>query len=526
MKKLGIYGGTFNPVHMGHIRAAEAFYDAVGLDELLIMPTFISPHKAMEKGDDPAYRLEMTALAFEGNRRNIAVSDYEINKGGKSYTYLTLEHFSSPDTELYFLMGTDMLLSLDRWREPQKIFDLAVIALVRRENDEETGRAIGVTVERYKREYGAKIVTVSVPPTELSSSEIREAVARGESTEEMVPDAVREYIKAYRLYTLDPVYAAVRELVPKRRLRHIFGTVSEAEILSEIYGLDAEDRERLRIAAALHDVTKYYSAEEHLSYLESRGVTVDEHTKLSEKTLHQLSGAYMAEELFPETVDARIFGAIRYHTTAKADMSILEKLMYLADYIEAGRTFPDCVTLRGYFYGRIDKGEDRASVLTDTLILSLEMTVNDLNKNGLPIHSDTVSALEFLKGEKKMEENKTLSPLEIAEEAVKVLDMKKGANIKLLHVTEKTVLADYFIICGGNSTTQVKGLSDEVEYKLGLKGITPAHVEGHDSASWVLLDYHSVIVHVFTPDAREFYNLEKHWAEAEEVDISHLLTED
>lgn len=125
-----------------------------------------------------------------------------------------------------------------------------------------------------------------------------------------------------------------------------------------------------------------------------------------------------------------------------------------------------------------------------------------------------------------MEENKMLEPLAIAEEIVKTLDMKKGSNIKLLHVTEKTVLADYFVICGGNSTTQVKGLADEVEYKLGLDGITPAHIEGHDSASWVLLDYHSVIVHVFTPDARQFYNLEKHWAEADEVDISHLLTED
>lgn len=125
-----------------------------------------------------------------------------------------------------------------------------------------------------------------------------------------------------------------------------------------------------------------------------------------------------------------------------------------------------------------------------------------------------------------MEEKMIHEPLSIAEEIVRVLDMKKGSNIKLLHVTEKTTLADYFVICGGNSSTQVKGLCDEVEYKLGLNGITPAHVEGHDSASWILMDYHSVIVHVFTPDAREFYNLEKHWAEAEQVDISHLLTED
>ncbi len=125
-----------------------------------------------------------------------------------------------------------------------------------------------------------------------------------------------------------------------------------------------------------------------------------------------------------------------------------------------------------------------------------------------------------------MEEKKVFEPKEIAEMIVKVLDARKGHDIKLLHVTEKTVLADYFVICGGNSSTQVKGLSDEVEYKLGLEGVTPTHIEGHDSASWVLLDYSSVIVNVFTPDARSFYNLEKLWSEAEEVDISHLLTED
>ncbi len=125
-----------------------------------------------------------------------------------------------------------------------------------------------------------------------------------------------------------------------------------------------------------------------------------------------------------------------------------------------------------------------------------------------------------------MEEKKVFEPKEIAEMIIKVLDARKGRNIKLLHVTEKTVLADYFVICGGNSTTQVKGLSDEVEYKLGLEGVTADHVVGDDSAAWVLLDDSSDIETIFTPDAREFYNLEKLWAEAEEVDISELLTED
>ncbi|MBQ4064981.1 MAG: ribosome silencing factor [Clostridia bacterium] len=117
-------------------------------------------------------------------------------------------------------------------------------------------------------------------------------------------------------------------------------------------------------------------------------------------------------------------------------------------------------------------------------------------------------------------------PKALAEKIVGILDMKKAGNIKLLHVADKTVLADYFVICTGNSNTQTRALGDEVEYKLGLEGVEPARIEGRESALWVLLDYSSVIVHVFNNEARQFYNLEKLWHEAEEVDISSLLTED
>ena len=117
-------------------------------------------------------------------------------------------------------------------------------------------------------------------------------------------------------------------------------------------------------------------------------------------------------------------------------------------------------------------------------------------------------------------------PKALAEKVVAILDLKKARGIKLLHVADKTVLADYFVICTGNSNTQTRALGDEVEYKLGLEGIMPARVEGRESALWVLLDYSSVLVHVFNTEARQYYNLEKLWNEAEEVDISHLLTED
>ena len=118
------------------------------------------------------------------------------------------------------------------------------------------------------------------------------------------------------------------------------------------------------------------------------------------------------------------------------------------------------------------------------------------------------------------------TPEEIAKYAVTVLDSKKARNIRLLHTEKQTILADYFVICNGTSSTQIRSLADEVEYKLSLCGITPSHTEGRGNGGWVLIDYGCVLVHVFSRDAREFYNLEKLYEGTSEQDISDLITED
>ncbi len=115
--------------------------------------------------------------------------------------------------------------------------------------------------------------------------------------------------------------------------------------------------------------------------------------------------------------------------------------------------------------------------------------------------------------------------LKIAEAAVKVLDIKKANDIKLLKIDEKTTIADYFVICAGNSTTQIKTLADEVEYQLNNGGVEHVRLQGTDSDEWKVLDCHDVIIHIFSNEARNFYKLEKLWADAEEIDISGLLTE-
>ena len=115
------------------------------------------------------------------------------------------------------------------------------------------------------------------------------------------------------------------------------------------------------------------------------------------------------------------------------------------------------------------------------------------------------------------EEQQLLKGRELALEIAKILDEKKAHDIKIINVNEKTIIADYFVIATGNSRTQVNALSDEVEYKLGLLSITPSRIEGRGDGNWVILDFDSVLVHIFGTTSREFYKLEKLWADAEEV---------
>jgi len=116
-----------------------------------------------------------------------------------------------------------------------------------------------------------------------------------------------------------------------------------------------------------------------------------------------------------------------------------------------------------------------------------------------------------------------ITPKELVEKIVRLLDAKKGSSIDVLHVGDMTVLTEYMIMCSGTSTTQVKALADEVEFKLKQEGILPLRTDGYDTASWIILDYGCVLVHIFEPQARDFYKLERLWAEGEKVDIDNWL---
>ena len=197
-KRIGIFGGTFNPPHIAHVAAAEAFSGRIDPDILMIIPDFIPPHKTFAGTVTPSQRLDMCKLAFS-HIKNVQVSDLEIARGGKSYTANTLTELSAPDRELYFLCGTDMFLTLDRWYSPETIFKLATICYVRREADASLEKEIARCIKLYKEKYNARIIPVDMNTVTLSSTEVRETLSAAGKTDS-IPLSVMEYIEREGLY--------------------------------------------------------------------------------------------------------------------------------------------------------------------------------------------------------------------------------------------------------------------------------------------------------------------------------------
>ncbi len=202
--KLGIYGGTFSPIHNGHVKAALEFFRLMELDKLLVIPTAKPPHKAEVAGATAEDRLNMAKLAFseceEYKAGKIEISDFEIAKGDKSYTVHTLEHFAKDGQRICLLMGTDMFLTLGKWYRSEDIFTLADIVLFRREDDAEFDSQITEKDKEYREKFSAKTYFIEGTPIEISSTELREKISRGEDVSEFIPSKTLLYISENGLY--------------------------------------------------------------------------------------------------------------------------------------------------------------------------------------------------------------------------------------------------------------------------------------------------------------------------------------
>lgn len=196
MKRVGIFGGTFNPVHTGHLIMAECVREQVHLDTVLFIPSAAPPHKDSSNLLDADTRIEMLKLATEDNK-HFEVSDIEIELGkkDKNYTVNTLmalrEKYTAEDTKLYLIIGMDQLISLHTWKDPGKLFFLSEVVVINRP---------GYLVTQVENEYGRRVIYVPAPNIDISSTDIRFRVTEKRSIKYMVPAKVEQFITENNLY--------------------------------------------------------------------------------------------------------------------------------------------------------------------------------------------------------------------------------------------------------------------------------------------------------------------------------------
>ena len=385
--RLCIYGGSFNPPHVGHAAAVRAAQREAIVDEMRVIPAAMPPHKQLASGSpDAEERFHLCELAF-GDIPGVTVSDMELRREGKSYTVDTVRALraENPEAELCLLVGTDMLRTFDEWCEFREILENVTLLATARDDDELA--AVRHHAERLRREYGARVEVIETPPLPLSSTQIRRLLPERHGVEFLAPKVYARIVRKL-LYGVKPSLDWLREesypFLHPRRVAHVWGCEHEARALARRWGADEGDAAE---AGILHDITKKLTPSEHLLLSEKYGIINDTNELANPKLFHAKTGAALSRDLFgvPEEIES----AIRWHTTAHENMTLLEQIIYLADYIEPTRDFPGVERLRALAYEN----------LCAAMILGLEMGLEEIRAEGREPHENSVRALAWFRRE-------------------------------------------------------------------------------------------------------------------------------
>ena len=394
--KLGIMGGTFDPIHIGHLAMADQVRDAVGLDAVLIMPTGNSVFKKDQHVTDASARLEMCRRAASYNPY-FDVSSIEVDRGGDTYTVDTLRQMRKhyPDNvEFYFITGSDAAATIWKWRGVAEVAQLAHLVVAVRpgfELDDETTKSIGDAAD-------FDLICVEVTALDVSSSDIRQRFHEGRSARYLVPGPVFSYIRSKNLYKSSACVVAENRVdalspefyeqmrtrlegrVSQKRYTHIMGVSDACDKLAQTYGYD---RASARLAGLLHDWDKGYDNAGIKARVRELGMVADVNPWIVSHMPQVLHGPTAARALsleFPQ-IPEEILHAIDVHTTAAEDMGTLDKILYIADAIEPSRQFGRIDELRA-LVGNVD--------LDELFFETYEYWVFLLFERRKPLHPDTI----------------------------------------------------------------------------------------------------------------------------------------
>lgn len=344
MKRIGILGGTFDPIHIGHIMLAETAYHEFHLDKVLIMPSNMPPHKKEKVIADTTDRMEMIRLAISG-RQYLELSDIEISRAGETFTSDTLEELTelNPDTKYFFILGGDALSSFPKWHNADSILKhCALIAAPRADFDLVTVRHDIRTIRRKFSEDGfiPEIYYMAGPIMNISSRQIRNLVSYNMPVSAYMPHLVAEFIDYKGIYLSEQYEAIKADLKSKlkpSRYEHTINVAQTAVWLSMSHGIDTD---KAYLSGLLHDCAKYLSDEEMIAAAGDNNIELEPVELKSVQLIHSKLGAVFAKTVYG-VEDEDILNSIRSHTTGRPGMTDLEKIIYLADAIEPSRCWDE-----------------------------------------------------------------------------------------------------------------------------------------------------------------------------------------
>ena len=543
--RVGILGGTFDPVHNGHIAIAYAAKEQYDLDRVFLMPACIPPHKRSNAITPDTHRLEMLQLALQ-SEDGLAINLTEFARGGVSYTSDTLTALLSehPDSETYYIMGEDSLRDFPTWHEPETIARLVKILVAIRQDNDETFREL--LAER-NRQYNNAFLPLNVPYCSISSTALRRTLINGGVTTDINPK-VMDYIDNFGVYTHNPkalrketiracegYLEKLSKEVSEHRFLHLQGVAYTAAdlMLRHLRAIGAKPDadgcfvgvQQAFIAGVLHDCAKGMSGRENYEFSIEHGLVPEDFDEKYSETLHAPVGKWLAEHTYGIT-DPVILTAIEQHCLGDVDMSDVSQAVYVADYIEPGREFEPALMsmnkLRKVAYENLLEGAYLAACSVIRFLQDIKADIcpksfltADALKERLKWETNTV------KSNSKEKSMKEYQSIDLAKTAFQALEDKKGYDIRVIKIENITTIADYFVIADGNNPSQVEAMVDEVQMKLYKEfEIEPKRIEGARNSGWILMDYGDIVVHVFSSQDRLFYDLERVWRDGESLDTT------
>ena len=373
MKRIGIFGGSFDPVHKEHFNMAKSVINELNLDLLYVIPTYKAPHKKGSYASDKD-RFNMLLECFKGEQK-ICISSFEIESEGVSFSYLTVTHFKNlyKDAELFFLVGSDMLSSFLTWKNPEIIAKNAKLVLISRSGESGDLHALK-TVETA---LNIKVKKLEYVGKNISSTQIRVYAGLGLDVGDFVFDGVKNYIKENNLYCGSYLYSYVSKALPEKRKIHTAGVIITALKLAKKLGANLE---KVETCALLHDLAKYLDASNYPNFKLDSDVP--------QAIEHQFLGAYIAKTEL-KIDDEEILDSIRYHSTGKKDMSLISKILYVADLIEPNRKYEGVELLRQKIEENFNSG----------FAFATQEVLKFLEKNGQPIYYLANEVANYYKGD-------------------------------------------------------------------------------------------------------------------------------